>query len=94
MNTETVQEKSCKNCCYYLEHYVKLDTSYLNIHSGHCRNIYNKDRHKKRELILCEYWEHISVKKEIRKNSIKETIEFMCNRLNEIAMLLEDDKSN
>lgn len=32
------EKKSCKNCKYYLEHYVKLEDRFLTLNDGHCIN--------------------------------------------------------
>jgi len=61
---------------------------------GHCVNRNNKNRHKKRfdSLDVCELWENIEIKKEERKRAIKETLEWMADKLEEITMILKDDK--
>ena len=85
-------EKACKNCRYFSQHYFKRNTMYDKVCCGHCLNPNGKNKKKNDPSGVCEYWEAITVRKEERKQSIKETIEFMCGRLNEMAMLLEDDR--
>lgn len=84
-------EKICRNCRYYSQHYSKQSTRYIAVHCGHCLHK-NIKKFKKRPLEFCEYWEDIAVQKEERKKSIKETIEFMSECLNDIALILETDK--
>jgi len=81
--------KKCENCGYFFQHYSKQDTAYDKVFCGHCRNRNNK---KMQPIQNCELWEDISIKKEERKKSIKETLEWMSEHINVIAMILEDDK--
>jgi len=84
-------EKSCKNCRYFLQHYIKDNIRYSKIFCGHCINPNFKNSRKPRPLEICELWEDIAIKKEERKTSIKETLNFMSKSLNEIAQILKDD---
>lgn len=86
-------EKSCDNCRFYVAYYVKRNMCYAPIYKGHCvhENII-RSRRKEKELTLCEFWEDVSTKKEERKKSIKETLELMSGRLNEMVLILKDDK--
>ena len=77
MEKETENEKSCKNCRYYLQHYIKYNTQFVNVCCGHCINPNFKNSRKTRPLELCGFWENIEIKKEERKKSIKQTLEFM-----------------
>ncbi len=88
MQKEINLEKTCTNCRYYSQHYSKQNTRYDIVCCGHCINKNNK----KMKPIPCEYWEDVAIKKEERKESIKDTIRFMSERLNDIAMILQDDE--
>lgn len=83
------KENCCKNCRYYSQHYSKQSTRYNTVHCGHC--LHKNINYKKYPREFCEYWEDIAIQKEERKKSIKETLEFMSERLNEIAIILKDD---
>ena len=56
---------------------------------GHCMNRNNK---KMTPLGICENWEDITIKKNERKAAIKETLEFIAEKLNEITIILKDDE--
>ena len=88
-----VAEKSCANCSFYSQHFSKWETCYRPVNCGHCLNL-NVDKKSKKTVpfYVCEYWEDIEIKKEARKQTIKETLRAMSERLNEIALILEDDK--
>ena len=86
-----VNEKNCKNCKFFSQHYTKQGSRFHNVCCGHCLNRNNK---KMIPLNSCGYWENVEIQKEERKRSITETLEFMAERLNEIAMILEDDKNS
>ena len=82
-------EKRCENCRYFLQHYIKQNSRFFNVCCGHCINQSNK---KMTPLKTCEFWEDIAIAKEERKRSIMNTLEFMSERLNEIAIILSDDR--
>ena len=81
-------EKSCENCRYFAQHYVKERAGYHAAKCGRCTNI----NRKKLNPVLCERWADNTVKKEERKKAIKDILEFMSDRLDEIAAVLKDDK--
>ena len=93
MEKEIKDGKSCKNCRYYSQHYSIQGTRYNTVCCGHCMNRDNKKRHCKKAdpYEVCEYWESVEIQKEERKRSIKETLEFMAERLDEMAEILKDD---
>lgn len=92
MKKENMCQRSCNNCRYYSQHYSKQGTKFRTVNCGHC--LYKSVRnYKSRPLVLCEHWEDIAVKKEERKESIIETLRYMAEHINEIAVILKDDKS-
>ena len=92
MSTSTTpNEKSCENCRYFYQHYFKSDSTYRPVFFGHC---FHKRNKKLTPRFLCEQWEDIAIKNEERKKSIKVTLESMAQNLNEIAMILKDEKEN
>ena len=88
MENETQNQKTCQNCKFYLQHYIKRATMYYALHSGHCVNRRN------RTMAICEscgLWEDAAVKNEKRKQTIYECLKSMAKRVDEIAMILKDD---
>lgn len=92
------QEKTCENCRYFSHHYAKDNTSYHTVCCGHCLNREldkKENKNKKRPYnVACEFWETIAIKKEERKEAIKDTLQRMAQRIDEIAMILKDDEDN
>jgi len=84
MDTEI--EKSCKNCRYYCQHYVKSDKKFVAANCGHCKKRVGKS------LEICRHWESMEIVLEKRKRSIINTIEDMAKRLNEITEVLTDNE--
>ena len=79
-------EKSCTNCKYYVQYYIKNRLKFSKISHGHCsKNI-------RKKLVLCKFWEDIETKKEYRKKKIKEMLSDMTESLNQIALVLKDDE--
>lgn len=90
MKEKQINEKTCTNCRYYSQHFSKQGTRYNKIHCGHCLHK-NIKKYKRCPLELCEDWEDIAIQKDERKKSIKETLEFISERLNDIVMILKED---
>ena len=90
MKKATVKEKSCENCRYFSQHYSIQETWYGTVNCGHCLNVEKKIKRKPDEL--CELWENIAIKKEEREKSIEEILRHMSKRINEIAIILTNDK--
>jgi len=84
-------ERTCRNCRYYSQHYSKIGIRYGAVGCGHCFNQNNK---KMRPIENCELWENIAIAKQERKRLITETVEFMAERLDEMVILLKDDNKN
>ena len=82
------QEKSCKNCLWYAQHFFKWKSKYIPAECGHCK----KRKIKNHEYKLCRYWENNLSEKIERQKSIKKTIVSIYERLNEIALVLKDDE--
>jgi len=89
MKKDVVDKKSCENCRYFSQHYSIQGTGYRTVGCGHCLN--SEIIKKKKPYELCEFWENIAIKKEERKESIKETLRYMSERLNEITIILKQD---
>lgn len=88
------EEQECKNCRYYLEHYVKSGSRYLPI-GGHCVNCALAESRKRDKYRLqpnCGHWEPAELQKAERHNRIKDTLRRMEEHLAEIAAILQDDE--
>ena len=91
---KTAAERVCKNCKYYLEHYVIRGTKFYAI-GGHCINDELYNPHKKNNYALhdnCGYWESNESVKSERKESIKRVIDSMGTHLFYIKSILEKDE--
>ena len=86
-------EQSCKNCRDYRAHFIKQDNRLWEI-DGHCVNRewakIRKNNYKLHDD--CPHWEHETLKINKRKESIEETIVFMKKQLDDILLILQDDK--
>ena len=85
-------EKNCKNCGYYLPHYIKSRVKLIEV-DGHCMNIVHK---RQREAVkLCEpcrYWKPQEDKKEERRKIIKVVLRDMEKSLEDIKLILQSDE--
>ena len=87
-------EKSCKNCKFYVEHYIKRRYELSSI-GGHCANEQlNSRRSKNRGKLFenCGYWQPDDEAKAARYLSIEQCINKMRRHLEQIAVILKDDK--
>jgi hypothetical protein len=71
MSNKIDNEKTCKNCRYYSQHYSKQGIRYGIVHCGHCLNGNHNNRIKKSLFEACEYWNDVAVKKRKEKNPSK-----------------------
>lgn len=88
------QEKKCKNCKYFLLHYVHSDTSFQKLSHGHCMNGEIPWKVRKHDMPcdnVCEKWKSNEDKKNERKDSIISVLEHMRNTLTSIEIILKDD---
>ena len=97
MNEEQ-KEKNCRNCRYYIAHFIISHTRYYPI-TGHCVNdeliqirMKKRERDRYRLQENCGFWEPIEIKKAERREEIKETLRHMEKSLSEIAMILQYDE--
>ena len=83
----------CRNCRYYLEHYIKSEQSLFTI-DGHCINSEIRKKYPPAKFSLretCECWEPMQIQIEERKQSICYVLKRMQENLEEIALILKDD---
>lgn len=85
----------CETCKYFLQHYIKRDTVFHRICCGHCVNRQLNGKWVRKKYVLhenCEYWESNEEKIVERSGSIKNVLRNMEEHLNEISMILKDDR--
>lgn len=87
------QQNNCFNCKFFRLHYIKSHSRFYDLHCGHCvgRNLTAKEKRGFPFVDGCEMWESDEEKKAERRRNIIETIEIMCERLNEIKQILKED---
>ena len=88
------QEKKCKNCKYFIEHYVKDGTHLLGLGKGHCTNdqIPRKIRNKGvQDTHYCDKWESDAELKREKKENIKNVLKSMLSALINIENTLSED---
>ena len=89
--------KDCENCRYFLKHYAKYPSDYLKyLGCGHCTHPSKRKRVTKNRRVYnnkpaCEFWEPQKIQDDKRKESIKNTIQRMHKKLNDIALILSDE---
>ena len=85
-----MEDKNCRNCRYFLQHYVKHKRYILKVECGSCKK---RHRLKCGELRKnCDKWEPIEIQKEERRKSIKETLQNMEKSLEDIKLILQSDE--
>lgn len=92
-----IKHEKCKTCKFFLQHYIKRNSTFVNINCGHCVNSQlNSSRVKKKYELHpnCEFWESNEGKIVERREHIKEVIKHMEEHLNEIAIILKGEADN
>lgn len=93
--TVEIKYKKCKSCKYFLQHYIKKNSSFREVCCGHCVNSQLNDSRVRNKYALrenCEFWEAVEEKKDGRMQSIKEVLAHMQKHLSEIASILKDEE--
>ena len=92
MNSEQLKQ-SCKNCKYFIQHYVIINNAFYTANCGHCtaRKITPKDRRSFPFISACELWETDEAEKEKQNESIKRAIFKMQKNLSEILQILKSN---
>lgn len=88
------EKKTCKNCKYYVEHYVVILTRFHPI-GGHCINKALYNPRKKNPWGLhdnCGYWEDNDSVKAERRNKIKKVLRDIEEHLYYIKEILNKDE--
>lgn len=89
-------EKTCKNCRWFLQHYVKgktLSTYFSTTSCGHCicRELTLKERNRVPNVADCRCWQPIEIQKAERLESIEAVLRSMQKHLKQIAFILKED---
>ncbi len=87
------KNKSCENCAHFFQHYGWICSQFQTIYCGHCikRKLTPKEKRSFPFSEGCEEWQPKEQEIAKRKESIQDTLRFMTERIDEIAMLLESD---
>lgn len=87
------EKRECKNCSHFLQHYASVTHFYYPVMCGHClkRVLTPKERRSFPFSTACEDWEPIEIRKEARKKSVKEVLENISHRLDDIASMFENE---
>lgn len=94
MKDKISNDKTCKDCYYYLRHYTKLNNSFMQVFCGHCTNanIHKGGANTKNpDNPACKYWENNAEIKAMRKISIKDTLITMAEHIWQMLLILKDD---
>ncbi|MDE7380193.1 MAG: hypothetical protein K2N14_03980 [Clostridia bacterium] len=86
--------KCCKNCKFYIAHYIKEKRRFKTI-CGHCTNNQKSVRFKSKTIMpcdLCEYWEHNNNKTIEQSNSVRAVIFEIHEQLTKILEILENEE--
>ena len=90
---ETAKEKTCENCRFYLQHYVKSSNGYTAIYCGHCVNDNFNARSKLSVRKNCEYWQPVELRKTEFKEKLINKLKILAKRLDAVCEVLIDDNN-
>lgn len=87
-------DKNCRNCGFYVEHYINNRGKFITVTGcGHCINTNLDLRQSKKhikEFTACKFWQPKSLQTEKRMESIKKALNDISNYLKEILRALKD----
>lgn len=88
------KEKTCEDCRFYKQHYIKTATGFSFTLYGHCcnKNIDLRNKTKIREN--CEYWQPIEIQIAERRKNLISNIRELVKRLDAVCEVLLDDEQN
>lgn len=87
------KKNSCENCAHFARHYIKSNSAQIvPINCGHCLNHYlsAKERRQVPNIYDCQSWQPKEIAETKKIQSIRMSIHFISQRLNEIVLLLND----
>lgn len=90
------EQKTCKNCRFFLQHYVNGKTScsyFMPVNCGHCicRDLTKKERNRVSKVTDCRCWEPVEILKAERIQTIEAVLRSMEKHLKQIAFILKED---
>lgn len=91
MEKSQTERNSCTSCRYFSQHYSKQGTQYIKVFCGHCLHKDKKIKLRKFPFDACGLWDY-AVKKEERKRSNAETIQYIAECINEVLVVLKSGK--
>ena len=82
----------CRNCKYFLRHYAKSAGGFKALMEGHCICRNSRYKIKAREIYdkNCGFWESNEEINEKLKQSIVETLRYMAEQVEELAVILKE----
>lgn len=86
----------CKTCKYFLQHYIKTNSTFHRTCCGHCVNRQLNGKLVRNKYVLhenCEHWESNDEIIVERREHIKEVLKDIEEHLNDITMILKDDSN-
>lgn len=89
MDEIQTNDKSCANCRYFSQHYVKRSLTLIQTDCGTCwRSSIRTD--KKQRITLCDFWEYNDVDVEEKKQRVKNTLMDISKRLDDLTIILKN----
>ena len=85
-----MEEKTCRNCRYFSQHYVKHKIYILKVECGNCLKKYRLKCGELRKN--CNDWEPIEIQKVERRKTIKVVLQDMEKSLEDIRIILQSDE--
>ena len=90
------EKKTCENCKYFLQHYVRSYAIYHKVCCGHCthHDLPRKERSARdcsKIYRACSLWESNEPLKAERREYITDVLYNMAQRVEDIAVILKDD---
>lgn len=84
-------EKCCENCAFYTQHYAWSANQFVKICCGHCinRNLTAKEKRSFPFIYGCAEWQPKEKEIARQQESLKEILNYMAKRLDEIKKWLE-----
>lgn len=86
-------KKCCENCKYYFQHYGWIANQFIKICCGHCinRNLTAKEKRSFPFNNGCEEWQPKKNEIARQKKNLKDILDYMAKRLDEIKTWLESN---
>ena len=87
METE-IKTLICKDCRYFMRHYVAKRTGVNPISCGHCVHEKNRAPFKKPSRAVCQYFESIDSEKKSRNNKFRDAVSDISKKLEELLLII------